>query len=177
MGEAQMSENHSTRREVVQIPKTSLPSWELVLAGWLAKFGEHYRQRISKISVDVYRELLGDLSAAELDAACRRAMQTSEYMPTVATIRNALRKLEPIEQARSTFIQYPEVTEQDRKLSQEEEAQIAEIKKRIGVMANRRKMETAKPPDRKEKTIYTPRSTPRSIEEQKAELRRRGLLK
>jgi len=136
----------------------------------------HYRQPTSDISIECYRELLSDLKPAQLEAACRRAMQTSEYMPTVATIRNAHRKLESNEETRSTFIRYPEVTEQDRKLSQEEEAQIAEVKKRIGVIANR-KMETVEPPDRKAKTIYTPRSTPRPIEEQKAELRKRGLLK
>jgi hypothetical protein len=172
-----MSENHSTKGEVVQISRTSLPSWKLVLAGWLAKFGEHYRQRISKISVDVYRDLLSDLSAAELDAACRRAMQTSEYMPTVATIRSALRALRSIETTPSTSLRYPEVTEKDRKLSLEEELQIEEIKKRIGLIANPKQTQTPKSPDRKEKAIYTPRSTPRPLEEQKAELRKRGLLK
>ncbi|HXJ05019.1 MAG TPA: hypothetical protein VNH65_07965 [Candidatus Acidoferrum sp.] len=172
-----MSENPSTKNEVVRTQRPSLESFQTVLARWLARFGEHYRQPTSDISIECYRELLSDLKPAQLDAACRRAMQTSEYMPTVATIRNAHRKLESIEETRSTFIRYPEVTDQDRKLSQEEEAQIAEIKKKIGVVANRRKTKTVMPPDSKEKTIYTPRSTSRPIEEQKAELRRRGLLK
>lgn len=60
---------------------------------WLARFTEHYRQNISKISADTYRQELSDMSAAELDAACREAVRTSEYMPNVATIRNALKKI------------------------------------------------------------------------------------
>jgi hypothetical protein len=55
-------------------------------------------------------------------------------------------------------------------------AQIAEVKNKIGLIANR-KTETVAPPDRKGKAIYTPRSTPKPIEEQKAELQRRGLIK
>jgi hypothetical protein len=169
-----MDTNPSGREKDAIVSRRLADSFRTVLLRWLAVFREMYRQPTSDLSIACYEELLSDLSAAELDAACRQAMKGSDFMPTVATIRKALHQLQEIDPP-STFIRYPEVSARDRILSEEEEAQIANVKKRIGLVANR-KTETAEPPNRRPKAIYTPRSTPKPIEEQKAELRRRGLI-
>jgi hypothetical protein len=123
---------------------------------WLARFSEHYRQDLSDISADTFREGLGDLSAEQLDAACREALRTSEYMPVVATIRNALKKLETAEvdyvPPRTVF---PEVKPEDRILTPAEEQHINELKAKIFNIGDKRT---------------------KTLEEQKAELKKRGFL-
>lgn len=161
--------NPSKKGEVVKVSKTSLPSWELVLAGWLARFQDHYRQRLSQISIDVYKELLRDLNTAELDAACREAMTTSEFMPNVATIRNALRSLRSIEVTPRTFIRFADVNPEDRIYTAEDQKRIDDMKVKLGILEDQKRIE----PQRK--TPANRRVS--SIEQQKAELRRRGFLK
>jgi hypothetical protein len=101
-------------------------------------------------------------------------MRISEFVPTVATIRKALRELEDRDPP-GTFERYPEVSPDDRILSDEDEARMAELKRRLGLIGshNSETDRSASHP----KTTYTPRTSPKPIEEQKAELRRRGLLK
>ena len=52
----------------------------------LARFGEVYRQPLTAISVEVYIEQLKHLTPEQLDAACTRAIATSEFMPVPATV-------------------------------------------------------------------------------------------
>lgn len=163
--------NHSKNGEVVKVSKTSQPSWELVLGGWLARFQDHYRQKLSKMSIDVYREMLSDLNVAELEAGCRQAIRSSEYMPTVATIRNALRSLRSIEATPSTYMPYPKVDPSERLLTAEEEKRISEVRRKLGIpLAGDHTKK--KSPDRK--THHATRATAKSIADQKAELRRKG---
>lgn len=125
---------------------------------WLARFVEHYRQPISKISADTYREGLADLNAAQLDAACRKALRDSEFMPTVATIRKALREIENTEvDYVKTHVDYEPVSPEERMLTEEEQQRLNELKARIfNVDGDAKK--------------------PRPITQQKEELRKRGYI-
>jgi hypothetical protein len=123
---------------------------------WLAKFSEHYRQPISKISALVFKEELCDLTPEQLDVACREVIRTSEYMPTTATIRNALKRIQDVEvdyvPPRTVF---PEVKPEDRVLTPAEEQHINELKAKIFNIGDKRT---------------------KTLEEQKAELKKRGFL-
>ncbi len=164
-----MDTNHSQKNGIVRTEKESRQDSERILMVWIVRMGEHYRQDVSKISAEVYRELLSDLNSAEIDAGCRRAMQTSEFMPTVATIRNAIRDLRSIEQTPSTLLRYPEVSPEDREITPEIQAKMDELKVKLGIGEIVKKSAPVKK--------YAPMSAPKSIEDQKTELRRRGLLK
>jgi hypothetical protein len=167
--------NRSTKSELVPRSTRSQMSSQQILVEWLAKMAEHYRQPISEISASVYRMELSDLSAAEMDAACRRAIRMSEFLPTVATIRNSLKEIQSFEETPSTFIRYPEIDPSERVLTEDEQKQMDELKKKLGILAREKSISpNPKSPDRKEKKIYTPRATPKSIADQKAELRRKG---
>jgi hypothetical protein len=161
-----MGTNHSMKNEVTRPPARSVESFQTVLTRWLVTFGEHYRQPLSEVSVACYRDNLSDLNPEELDAACRRALWTSEFMPTVATIRNALRSSETTPR---TLIQYPEVSPAEREISPELQKAVDDLKQKLRVDEPVKKSQSVKK--------ITPMSSPRPIEEQKAELRRRGWLK
>lgn len=161
--------SRSTNAEVVKQSRTSLPSWETVLGRWLARMSDHYRQSLSAISADTYRELLSDLSTAELDAACRHAVQTSQFMPTVAIIRNALREIRSSGATPSTSIQFPEVPESERTFTPEMEKASAEFKKHLGITSKEKKIPV--------RNAYVPRTDSKPIEEQKRDLKRKGFLK
>lgn len=161
--------NRSTNAEVVKQNRTSLPSWETVLGRWLARMSDHYRQSLSAISTDTYRELLSDLNTAELDAACRRAIQTSQFMPTVATIRNALRELKAREATPSTSIRFAEVPATEREFTAEDQKASDEFRKQLGITSKEKKIPV--------RNAYVPRHEAKAIEEQKRELKRKGYLK
>ena len=127
---------------------------------WLARFTEHYRQPISKISADTYREGLSDLNSAQLDAACREAMRTSEFMPVVATIRNALHKIQNTEVDNFTGVEWdPELERQRRE-------------RQAAFEAEQQATTKTEPPA----VIPKPRRTYKSIEQQKEELRQKGYI-
>jgi hypothetical protein len=130
-------------------------------------FSEHYRQPVSELSVIAYAEDLADLTAEQLDAACKEARRTSEFMPVSTTIRAAHEKMRvgrTNEFLGVPLIEYPPITEQERgealKFSEALKKQLAAI--------------PAKPAEPKKLTIVP---SLRSLEEQKAELRRKGFLK
>jgi len=163
-----VNENHSTSNEVRKQRKRST-EWWTVFKKHLALFAEHYRQPINELSTIVYAEDLRNLTPAELDAACIRARQTSEYMPVSAAILKAHGELTAIRREGylgPPLLAYPEVSEEERaaalEFSDALRKQLAPIR-------------SPKPPEQKKLTIILPST--RSIEEQKAELRRRGFLK
>lgn len=129
-------------------------------------FSEHYRQPVSELSVIAYAEDLADLTAEQLDAACKEARRTSEFMPVSATIRAAHEKMRATETVLLgvPLLEYPPITDEERA----EALKFSEaLKKQLGVTP-------AKPAEPKKLTVEP---STRSFEEQKAELRRRGFLK
>jgi hypothetical protein len=61
-----------------------------VLLGWLRIFSRHYRHEMQMDDLPIYAEALSDLTAQQIDAACRSALKTSHFWPTVADIRAQL---------------------------------------------------------------------------------------
>jgi hypothetical protein len=132
----------------------------------LAILGEHYRQPITKLSVIAYAEDLRGLTPAELDAACVRARQTSEFMPVSAAILKAHREIQ--ESRRGEFlgvplIEYPPITQEERN---EALAFSEELKKKLGAA-----------PTKPEKRSVPVRPSLHSLEEQKRILREKGFLR
>jgi hypothetical protein len=162
------SKKASTKGEVVRQDRPSA-EFSRTMREWLARFTEHYRQPITEISADCYRIGLADLSPSELSAACREALLTSEFMPTVATIRNALQKMQVETDTFNGLLEYPEVSEAERKLTPEEEKYLEKMKQVCGVSS------APTPTPARVKPIQPVQST-RSLDDQKAELKRRGYL-
>jgi hypothetical protein len=107
--------------------KTPSPSTEFlaILKKHLAMFGELYRQRVSDLAIAAYAQDLMGLTPQQLDAACLQARRTSEFMPTSATILRCVPKQD------NTFlgpaqIEYPPVTDDDRKAGEEFSAKLRE---------------------------------------------------
>ncbi len=128
---------------------------------------EHYRQPVSKLSTAVYAQDLAKLSAEELDAACTRARQTSEFMPVSAAILKAHEELAAsgVDQFLGVpQLEYPPVTQEDRDAGLEYSEK---LKKQLGI--------GEKAPAAPQKKLKIVQST-RTIEEQKEILRKRGLL-
>jgi len=164
-----MSANLSPKNEVEKRLKRST-EWWTVFKKHLALFSEHYRQPISELSTMVYAEDLAGLSWQDLDAACVHARQNSEFMPTSATILKAHAELSssraPAEYLGPPLIEYAAVSAEER------EAALAfseELKKKLAAIPPAEQI-----PKKKTLTFVPSRL---SLEEQKTELRRRGLLK
>ena len=126
----------STSAEVVPQQRPYLRFSEVMMQ-WLARFTEHYRQPISKVSADTYREGLKDLTPGQLDAACREAMRTSEFMPVVATIRHAFQSLNNSGDSytgRPAYLDEPPLSAEEREYTPEEAEQINKVKRSLGLM-------------------------------------------
>ena len=79
--------SHITKDDLGNPSKQSRKlEWTRCLQVHLAIFMEIYRQPVSKIAADAYFTHLAGLSVEQLDAACKRALQTSEFLPVPATI-------------------------------------------------------------------------------------------
>jgi hypothetical protein len=107
-----------------------------VMREWLARYTEHYRQPISKVSADTYREGLKDLTPVELDTACREAMRVSEFMPVVATIRHALQAVNNSGDSytgKPTYLDEPPLSTAEREYTKEEQEEIDNLKKKLGL--------------------------------------------
>jgi hypothetical protein len=118
-----------------------------------------------------YAEDLADLTAEQLDAACKEARRTSEFMPVSATIRAAHEKM----RATGTIYLGPPMLNYTEMLTPEErEEAIKECAKFKAAI--QKHFDPKKPTLPKLKKIPLS-ATPLSIEEQKAELRRKGFLK
>jgi hypothetical protein len=136
-------------------------------------FSEHYRQPVSELSVIAYAEDLADLTAEQLDEACKEARRTSEFMPVSATIRAAHEKM------RATGPVYlgPPMLEYTETLTPEERDEAIKECRAKFKAAMQKQVEPAKPTPPKLKKVPLSATPPRSIEEQKAELRRKGFLR
>jgi hypothetical protein len=84
-----MTQARATQQLAVRLT-SSTKSFDSVLAGWLRIFSRHYRQELLDDDLPIYADLLSDLSADVLDKACRQAMKTCRFRPTVADIRGQL---------------------------------------------------------------------------------------
>jgi hypothetical protein len=135
--------------------KTSRERFSVVLGVWLTRFAEHYLQPVTKTSADCYREILGHLSPGQIDRACRRAMETQDFIPKAATILRIHEEFEDAWSTPSTFAKYDEtpMSESDREAIK---AELAGVAKKLSIVPG------AKPS--------------RPVEEQKRELRKKGLL-
>lgn len=147
-----------------------------MLGEWILIFGEHYRAKVSQPSIDAYFEGLSDLTAAEIDAACKYALLTSEYMPVVATIRAARATLQyngaPV-YGKPAYLDEPQPSAEERELTPEEEDRINKLKQTLGLSARTETTATTPLPTPRK---VTPIHSQRSLEEQKAELRKRGFI-
>jgi hypothetical protein len=118
------------------------------------------------LSVIAYAEDLVNLSAEQLDAACKEARRTSEFMPVSATILAAHEKMcEPVSLG-VPLLEYSPITDEERA----EGLKFSEaLKEKLAIPAK-----TGQPAAQKKLTLVP---SLRSLEEQKAELKRRGFLK
>jgi ribosomal protein L29 len=85
-------ENHIRKDCRKKTPEQSKRFLE-ILRKHLAVFSQVYRQPIGELAAMAYGEDLAELSAEELDAACREARKTSEFLPTSATILKAAQQI------------------------------------------------------------------------------------
>lgn len=118
-----------------------------------------------------YAEDLVGLTPEQLDAACTKARQTSEFMPVSAAILKAHQDLQaPLYQG--VFLGPPQLTY--REVTQEEREDALKFSKQVRAHF-KAPAEPTKPaePAKKKLAIVPSKLT---IEEQKAELKRRGLL-
>lgn len=65
---------------------------------WLVILSEHFGKEISKTNGDIYKRALADLSDEELEYACTEALKTCRFMPTVADIRQHVKRIQKVEQ-------------------------------------------------------------------------------
>jgi len=80
---------------------------------------------------------LKDLTPGQLDAACREAMRTSEFMPVVATIRHAFQSLNNSGDSytgRPAYLDEPPLSAEEREYTPEEAEQINKVKRSLGLM-------------------------------------------
>jgi hypothetical protein len=83
-----------------------------ILAEWLARMGEHFGKDITAANAGIYAEGLSDLSGEQIDAACREAMKSCEFMPTVAAIRKYVKRVAALEQSSESDHEWALVQEQ-----------------------------------------------------------------
>jgi hypothetical protein len=137
----------------------------------LAKYFEKWTllpgsNQVTKAQIAVYAEALIDLSTEALEYGCAEATRTADRFPWPGHIRKAAAgyRQDRSEYLGPPLLEYPPITEQERaealKFSEALKKQLAPI--------------PAKPAEPKKLTIVP---SLRSLEEQKAELRRRGFLK
>jgi hypothetical protein len=70
-----------------------------VLAKWLGITGEHYSKDITAANAAVYQAGLSDLLAQEIEACFTEALKSCRFMPTVADIRQHVKRVAAVEQA------------------------------------------------------------------------------
>lgn len=165
-----MAAQNKNRSESGAVEKTQRPfkSFSVVLMEWLARFGEIYRQPLSPLAVKTYEENLSDLSAEQLDAACRHALRISEFMPTVATIRKSFNEISYDEQRheRPAYLDEPPLSEEER----EEALRFSKKLKDALTDSKGTAMQQRK------KRRIAPRQSTLSLEEQKKILREKGFI-
>lgn len=84
-----------TQAQAIEQSKTActgIKDFTSTLAGWLRVFSRVYRRDLIPEDATIYAEALSDLSAEQVDAACRKAIQTCKFFPTIAEIRDQLDK-------------------------------------------------------------------------------------
>jgi hypothetical protein len=125
---------------------------------------------MSELSVLAYAEDLSELSPEQLDAACIEARRTSEFMPVSATIRNCPSKIRSAEPVYSgpPLLEYPDITAEEREAALVYSARLKKI-----LSPPESKPQAESKPQRK---TFTVRPSMLPIEQQKAELRKRGYL-
>jgi hypothetical protein len=156
--------NLSQKREAGKQRTQSREFWT-VLKKHLAILSEHYRQPISELSVIAYAEDLSGLTPDQLDAACQRARQISEFMPVSAAILQAHRELQAShrqEYLGVPLLEYPPVTQEERDAALEYSEKLKTL---LGA-----------PEPKPEKKKLTARPSLLSIDEQKRILKAKGWL-
>jgi len=105
------------------------PRKSSALTKWLLVFSQLYRQEATEAAVWAYRESLDDLSAEEIELACREAIRRLKFFPTPAEIRECLTlaraNSKPLQQAR--LPEAEEETPDDRVAREEALARLREI--------------------------------------------------
>jgi hypothetical protein len=131
---------------------------------WKLVFPTH---EVSKAQLAVYLEALKSLSTSELEDGCREVIKTALTFPKPAEIIAAAKVVgdDQGEYLGPKMLEYPEVPEEERKSADDI---TAEFKKRMGWD----KPNVSAPTEKRIKVV----PPTRSLEEQKAELVRRGFL-
>jgi hypothetical protein len=87
-------ENEQAVRHLMQsaAKPASMPSEEQlrVITKWVGMFMELNHKEISELGMAAYIEGLKDLSVAEIERGCQRALKEVDHMPTVAHIRQRI---------------------------------------------------------------------------------------
>ena len=135
----------------------------------LARFAEVYRQPLSAIAIEAYVEPLKHLTPEQLDAACARVLETSEFMPVPATILRCHKELYNVE---PIFLGPPLLKYDDPQMTPEEREEAlkfsAKMKEVIGVPA----APGAPPPEKKPMTfLRNPEEHQKILEEQLKRIR------
>lgn len=169
-----MSENHSKNGEIERAPKQLSREFSEVLAIHLKKYADIFRQPLTRIAVDCYKETLASLTPRQLDAACQRAMEISEFFPVPATILKAHEELQSQHDSGeppNTFTDYPD----DAPMTPE---QREEIRKKLNEIADKVGLKRQIPPDPKPRTdrSFAFTSGPKSADQQLKEMREKGLI-
>lgn len=160
------------RDERSQQQQQSKMFWD-VLKKHLAIFGEHYRQPISELSVMAYAEDLVNLTPEQLDAACVKARQTSEFMPVSAAILRSHNELEAERQSAVDRSQYlGPALEWDPKLEQERLDRKAEWERQLASG----EVKPSPEPEPAKRKLFAATRHAKSLEQQKQELRARGWI-
>ena len=154
------------KKDEAKTPLTPSTAFLDVLRQHLAIFTEHYRQPISELSVVAYAEDLACLTADQLDAACREARRTSEFMPVSAAILAAHESLS----ARQYQFAGP-------RLEWNPELEKERIERKIAWERQLQEGQNGDAPQNpqqhnRQRTAHVSKS----IEEQKEDLRKRGFL-
>jgi hypothetical protein len=132
---------------------------------WMDMFPSH---QITQNQMNGYLEALDDLTPEQIDVGCREASRTTEVFPKPAHIRAAMHTYYGQETVYSgpPQLTYPEISQEEREAALEFSQKVREH------FAKDRPKDGE--PGKKKLTIVPSKL---SIEEQKAELKRRGYLK
>jgi hypothetical protein len=96
--ETERTEKLSTLFDGKQAPQPSSEQLELI-SKWLALFSEMHHREISPMGTVAYIEGLRDLSCAEIQRGCDKALKEVDRMPTVAHIRQIANNYDDIPKA------------------------------------------------------------------------------
>ena len=92
---------------------------------------------VTKALINAYIESLGDLSAEQMEAACRQVTKLAEQFPKPAHIRAALKRLQDFQRSRPAYLDEPIPPESERWGPEQQEAS-DKLRKLLGLRTLKR---------------------------------------